>query len=98
MKSYLELAFVPLTILVTLTLIATSGEASPEGGVRVRKKVEVGQTRHRESALRDPDDHIARAATVLLDKQIRLLPVVKDGKLVGTVSRADLCRAIVGTL
>ena len=46
----------------------------------------------------NPDDHIAKAATVLLDKQIRLLPVVKDGKLVGTVSRADLCRAIVGTL
>ncbi len=46
----------------------------------------------------DPDDHVARAATVLLDRQIRLLPVVKDGTLVGTVSRADLCRAIVGTL
>jgi len=46
----------------------------------------------------DPNDHVAKAATVLLDKQIRLLPVVKDGKLVGTVSRADVCRAIVGTL
>ncbi len=46
----------------------------------------------------DPEDHVARAATVLLNKQIRLLPVIKDGKLVGTVSRADVCRAIVGTL
>ena len=46
----------------------------------------------------DPDDHVAKAATVLLNKQIRLLPVVKDGKLVGTVSRADVCRAIVGIL
>ncbi len=46
----------------------------------------------------DPEDHIARAATVLLNKQIQLLPVVKDGKLVGTISRADVCRAIVGTL
>ena len=45
-----------------------------------------------------PEDHIAKAATVLLDKQIRLLPVVKDGKLVGTISRADVCRAVVGTL
>lgn len=46
-----------------------------------------------------PDDHVAKAATVLLDKQIRLLPVVdSDGKLVGTVSRADVCRAVVGTL
>ena len=46
----------------------------------------------------DPDDHIAKATTVLLDRQIRLLPVVKDGKLVGTISRADVCRAVVGTL
>lgn len=45
-----------------------------------------------------PDDHVAKAATALLDKQIRLLPVVQDGKLVGTISRADVCRAIVGTL
>ena len=46
----------------------------------------------------DPDDHVAKAATVLLNKKIRLLPVVKDGKLVGTVSRADVIRAIVGIL
>lgn len=44
------------------------------------------------------DDHIAKAATVLLNKQIRLLPVVNDGKLVGTISRANVCRAMVGTL
>ena len=46
----------------------------------------------------NPDDHIAKAATVLLNKQIRLLPVVQAGMLVGTISRADVCRAIVGTL
>jgi CBS domain-containing protein len=46
----------------------------------------------------DPEHHVAQAAAILLDKSIRLLPVVSDGKLVGTVSRADVCRAIVGTL
>jgi len=46
----------------------------------------------------DPEDHVAKVATVLLNRQIRLLPVVKEGKLVGTISRADVCRAIVGTL
>ena len=47
----------------------------------------------------DPEDHVAKSATVLLDKQIRLLPVVDgEGKLVGTISRADVCRAVVGTL
>ena len=46
----------------------------------------------------DPEDHVAKAATVLLNRQIRLLPVVKESKLMGTISRADVCRAIVGTL
>lgn len=45
-----------------------------------------------------PEDHVAKATAVLMDQQIRLLPVVKDGKLVGTVSRADICRAVIGTL
>jgi CBS domain-containing protein len=46
----------------------------------------------------DPDDHVAKATTVLIDRQIRNLPVVKNGVLVGTVSRGDICRAVVGAL
>lgn len=42
-----------------------------------------------------PGDHVAKAATLLIDRQIRLLPVVENGRLVGTVSRADICRAVV---
>ncbi len=52
----------------------------------------------RDPIVLDPENHIAQAATILVEKQIRMLPVVKDGKLVGTVSRADVCRAVVGTL
>ena len=42
-----------------------------------------------------PTDEAAQAATVMVEKQIRRLPVVEDGKLVGTVSRADICRAVI---
>jgi len=45
-----------------------------------------------------PNDHIARAASALVDRQIRLLPVTEGERLVGTVSRADVCRALVGGL
>jgi CBS domain-containing protein len=46
----------------------------------------------------DPDDHIAKAATLMIEKNIHLLPVVKNGRLMGTVGRADICQAVVGTL
>jgi len=46
----------------------------------------------------DPQDHVAKATTVMIDLNIRLLPVVKDGKLVGTISRADVCQAVIGNL
>nr|BFE57485.1 CBS domain-containing protein [Dactylosporangium thailandense] len=46
------------------------------------------------AALR-PDDELARAAVVMLDRGLRRLPVVDDGQLVGTLSRADLCRAVI---
>jgi CBS domain-containing protein len=44
----------------------------------------------------DPQDHIAKAATAMIDLNIRLLPVIQGGKLVGTISRADVCQAVVG--
>jgi CBS domain-containing protein len=52
----------------------------------------------REPIVLDPEDHVAKAATVLIERQIRRLPVVQDGQLIGTVSRANICQAVVGTL
>lgn len=52
----------------------------------------------REPITVDPDDHVAKVATVLLEKNIGLLPVVKEDRLVGTVSRTDICEAVIGVL
>jgi CBS domain-containing protein len=46
----------------------------------------------------EPEDHVAKVAALMLEKNIHRLPVVKDGRLVGTVGRADICQAVVGTL
>ena len=40
-------------------------------------------------------DDVAQAAVIMVEKQIRRLPVVDDGKLLGTVSRSDICRAVI---
>jgi CBS domain-containing protein len=45
-----------------------------------------------------PDDHVAKVAALMLERHIHRLPVVKDGRLLGTVGRADICQAVVGTL
>lgn len=42
-----------------------------------------------------PDDHAAVAAAALIEHQIRRLPVVQDGRLVGTVSRSDVVDAVL---
>jgi CBS domain-containing protein len=49
----------------------------------------------RDAATVRSTDELARAAIVMIDRGIRRLPVVDDGALVGTLSRADLCRAVI---
>lgn len=42
-----------------------------------------------------PEDPLVKAATTMAIKKMRRLPVVKDGKLAGTVSRGDICKAVL---
>ena len=41
------------------------------------------------------DTPLSQIADILLSKQVKRVPIVKDGKLLGIVSRADLVRRIV---
>lgn len=43
----------------------------------------------------EPDKSLAAAAGIMVDRAINRLPVTRDGRLVGIVSRADLVRAYV---
>lgn len=41
----------------------------------------------------EPDRPVARAAALMVEKGVNRLPVVRDGELVGIVTRADIVRA-----
>jgi CBS domain-containing protein len=42
-----------------------------------------------------PDDEPVKAASTMVLKNIRRLPIVEEGRLVGTISRADLALAVI---
>ena len=44
-----------------------------------------------------PSEPALRAATLMITKMIRRLPVVEGDQLVGIISRADICRGILRT-
>jgi CBS domain-containing protein len=44
-----------------------------------------------------PSEPALRAATLMITKMIRRLPVVEGDQLVGVISRADICRGILRT-
>lgn len=44
----------------------------------------------------EPDESIDEVARILGKKRIKKLPVIKDGKLVGVISRSNITRYIVG--
>ncbi len=44
-----------------------------------------------------PDDNLLEAAALMASRMIRRLPVVDGGKLIGTISRADVCKAILSS-
>lgn len=59
-----------------------------------RETTTVGDIMVKEIYVIGPDDEAAGAMRKMMEQQIRRLPVMEDGRLVGIVSRSDLIRAI----
>ena len=55
----------------------------------------VGEVMESDVVTCSPDDTLERAATLLHERKLSRLPVVRDGVLVGIVGRSDIIRAII---
>jgi CBS domain-containing protein len=55
----------------------------------------VGEVMRHELVSCSEDDTLERAATLMHERKVSRLPVVRDGKLVGIIGRGDIIRAIV---
>lgn len=42
----------------------------------------------------NPEDPVERVIGIMAEKQVRRIPVVEDGKLVGMISQADIAQAV----
>lgn len=42
----------------------------------------------------NPDERVERIIDIMAEKQIRRIPVVEDGKLVGMISQADIAQSV----
>ena len=63
------------------------------GRARAGERIESLMIRH--PIVLSPDDDLLRVAEIMVTRQIRRLPVVSANRAIGSVSRADLCRALL---
>lgn len=58
------------------------------------RKTTVGEIVTHNPVTVGPDESVQRVTEIMGEKQIRRVPVVEDGKLVGIISQADIAQAV----
>lgn len=87
MPDYTLLEDVPVSVADASAFFETSGVS--------RADDPIGPLVITESITVHPDDDLLKPAAVMVTRQIRRLPVLQDGRFVGTLSRADVCWALL---
>jgi uncharacterized protein (DUF427 family)/CBS domain-containing protein len=80
----------PLAVITDTDVAQAIADGHDPNEVRVSDLVQ------RDPITVSPDTPIVRAATVMVSADIRHLPVVAEGRLLGLLDMSDACRALVG--
>jgi predicted transcriptional regulator len=70
------------------------GRITPEGTVDHRPAPTVAMVMTEAPLAFGPEDDLADVVSVMLDRNIRTVPIIDDGRLVGVVSRRDVLRCV----
>lgn len=87
---------VPTVISVLGAYIELPGEQSRmEKELRKAVGTSVGDVMDADPPTCSPDDNLETVATVMHERNVSRLPVVRDGRLVGIIARGDVVRSLV---
>ena len=81
-------------------ILAAGGTVEGAYRVFLRRGAELGGEPIAPLVIRRPvlvgaDDHVGKIATILVERHMRTLAVVDGDRLVGSISRADVCRGLL---
>ncbi len=87
---------IPTIIRIFDAIIPLQSDAAVEKEIKKMAATTVGDICTREVITVDEETSLNDIATIMTEKKIHLLPVLKEGKLVGIIGKKDVIRAIAG--
>ncbi|GMT48394.1 MAG: membrane protein [bacterium] len=87
---------IPTIITIFDAIIPLQSDATVEKEIKRMAATTVGDICTREVVTVDEETSINDIATIMTEKKIHLLPVLKEGRLVGIIGKKDVIRAIAG--
>jgi len=87
---------IPTIIRIFDAFIPIESDAKVEQEIRKMAATTVGEICTRDVITINEDTDLNDIATIMAEKKVHLLPVMKEGKLTGIVGKKDLIRALSG--
>jgi len=87
---------IPTIIRIFDALIPLQSDAMVEREIKKMAATTVGDICTRDVVTVDEETSLNDIATIMTEKRIHLLPVLKEGRLVGIIGKKDVIRAIAG--